>query len=181
MSTATDNDITLDNIEDLTRKFARERTQLADKLGDLEAELLAAKRRRLRGIRNQLARTQDAKAELENAITANAHLFLRPRTVTIDGVRVGITKSKGKVAWDDEAKVVRLIERHLPEAADALIKTTRKPIRAALASLTAAELKKIGCRVEETSDQVLIKTQDSELDKWVGRLLEETSDIEEVS
>lgn len=170
---------TIDTIEDLTRSFARERNTLADRIGELESELLTVKRRKLRGIRSALARTQDAQSALESAIAGAPHLFTSPRTITIDGIRVGITKGKGKIQWDDEQKVCKLIEKHLPELAETLVKVTRKPIRSALASLTTAQLKRIGCRVEETGDAVLIKAQDSELDKLIGRILDETATLTE--
>lgn len=169
----------LDQIEDLTRAYARERATLADRIGDLEAELTAIKRRRLRGIRNALDRAVDARDALSGAIAAAPALFEKPRTVTIDGIRVGIMKSKGKIAWDDDDKVCQLIDRHFPASADTLTRVTRKPVAAALKELNVAELKRIGCRVEETGDQVVIKPQDGELDKLVGRLLAEASSIED--
>lgn len=167
-----------DTLEDLTRTFATARSALNDKLSLLEDELTHVKRRRLRGIRTALARTQDAQAALAAHIEEHPDLFQKPRTVTIDGIKVGLTKGKGKVQWDDIDRVVQLIDRHFPEQADALVKTARTPIRSALGNLTIAELKKIGCRVEETGDQIVIKPQDSELDKLVNRLLADTQDME---
>ncbi len=138
----------LDHIEDLTRAYSRERAALADRIGDLETELTAIRRRRLRGIRSALARTQDAQAELQAAVAGAPELFVKPRTVTIDGIRVGIMKGKGKIAWDDDDQVCRLIDRHFAASADTLTRTTRKPVAAALKELNVAELKRIGCRVE---------------------------------
>jgi hypothetical protein len=171
----------LDHIEDLTRAYSRERAALADRIGDLETELTAIRRRRLRGIRSALARTQDAQAELQAAVAGAPELFVKPRTVTIDGIRVGIMKGKGKIAWDDDDQVCRLIDRHFAASADTLTRTTRKPVAAALKELNVAELKRIGCRVEETGDQVVVKPQDSELDKLVGRLLDDTASIEDLT
>lgn len=170
----------LDILEDLTRDFARKRETLQDRLRDLEHELTYVKRRRLRGIRSALALTQDAQAALESQIANNPDLFVRPRTITIDGVKVGLAKGKGKVEWDDVDRVVALIDRHFGDQADTLVKVTRTPVRAALSNLTIAELKKIGCRVEETGDQIVIKPQDSELDKLVNRLLSDTQDLEAI-
>jgi len=169
----------LDRIEDLTRAFSKQRAILAERVEDLEAELLAIKRRKLRGIRSALAKTKDAQSELENVIAANPEAFVKPRTVTIDGVRVGLAKGKGRVTWADEQRVVELIDRHFPDRAETLVKTTRKPIRSALGTLTTAELRKIGCTVTETGDQIVIKPQDSELDKLIGRLLDETKNLED--
>jgi len=169
---------TLDRIEDFTRRFGSARTELAERLAALETDLLAAKKRHLRGIRASLAKATELRDALSAEIAAHPELFAKPRTITIDGIRVGLAKGKGKIVWDDEDKVVALIERHFPEAVETLVKTTRVPVRGALANLTVAELKKIGCRIEESGDEVLIKPQDSELDKLIGRLLKDTREVE---
>lgn len=100
-------------------------------------------------------------------------MFDTPRTVVFYGIKVGLQKGKGAIEWDDDAQVVKLIEKHFPEQADVLIKTTKKPVKKALAQLTVAELKKLGIVVEETGDQVVIKSTDSEIDKLVNALLKE--------
>lgn len=171
----------LDKIEGLTRDFGAARTVLAERMGALEAELLAVKQRHLRGIRTALSKAQDVRDALAAEIEAHPELFEKPRTVTVDGIKVGLAKGKGKIVWDDEATVVALIDKHFPESGDMLVKTTRTPIRAALASLTVAELQRIGCRVEESSDEVVIKPQDSELDKLVDRLLQDSKELREVA
>ena len=172
-------EVTIDTIEELTRNFAASRNLLTERLSDLNVEIREAKRRRWRGIKNALEKVKDDQTRLENAIADNPHLFQRPRTITIDGIRVGLQKGKGKIEWDDADKVIALIEKHLPDQADVLIKVTRSPARAALASLSVAELKKIGCRIEETADQVLIKAQESELEKLVNRIIEEGEDFDD--
>lgn len=164
---------TLSDIEDLTKEYARCRNLLKERMDSLQEEIRSLQARRMRGIRSALNMTLDAGHVLENSIASNPHLFKRPRTVTIEGIRVGITKSKGQIKWDDDAKVVALIEKHFPHAADTLVKTTRKPIKSALSNLTTAELKKLGCYITETGDSVIIKCQDSLLEKLVDRMLED--------
>lgn len=168
-----------DRIEDLTRCYGAARTLLGDRLAALEAELLATKQRHLRGIRAALAKATDRRDALATEIRGCPERFARPRTVTIDGIRVGLAKGKGKLTWDDPAAVVARIDRHFPAQAETLVKTTRTPIRAALATLTIAELKRLGCRVEETGDEVVIKPQDGELDKLVNRLLADAQGVED--
>lgn len=166
-------------IEQHTRAFARLRDSLQERISELDAELAAVRRRRLRGIRSALARAQDAQGRLEALIKANPDSFVKPRTITIEGIKVGLAKGKGQISWDNEEQVIKLIDRHFPDLVDTLVKVTRKPVKTAIANLTTAELKKLGCRVEESGDQVVIKPQDSELDKLVNRLLDESRDLEE--
>ena len=53
-----------------------------------------------------------------------------------------------------------------------------EPIRKALSELTVTELKRLGVTVEEADDQVVIKPTDSEVDKLVGKLLEDAERFE---
>jgi hypothetical protein len=99
--------------------------------------------------------------------------------ITPDGIRVGFAKQKGKVEWDDEDQVVKLIDKHFPEQAETLTKVKRTPVKGALVNLTAAELKKIGCRITESGDVVVIKPQDSEVEKLVDKML--ATEVEEES
>ena len=101
---------------------------------------------------------------LSAAIEAAPHLFTKPKTLTIEGIRVGYVKGKGKIEWDNPATVCQLIRRHLPDQADALIITKESPSKPALAALTTCQIRKIGCRLEDTGDTILIKPQDSAID-----------------
>jgi len=163
-------------IEELTRTYSKDRQLLSDRMSQLDAELTAVKRRRLRGIRSALGKAQESGSKLESAITRHPELFEKPRTVTIDGIKVGLAKGKGQILWDNKEKVVKAIERHFPDQAEVLLKTTRTPVKKALTNLSTAQLKAIGCRVIDTGDQVVIKPADGELDKLISRLLEEASD-----
>jgi hypothetical protein len=168
---------TIDIIEDLTRGYARARRELAERVTALEDEMLRVKRSRMRGIKNALAAAQDAQAHVRAAIEAAPELFIKPRTITIDGVKVGWMKAPGRIVWEDDEAVCRQIRKHFPDSADALIKITEKPIRAALNNLTVAELRKIGCTTDEAGDAIVIKPQDSEVDKLVDRLLKEDVEV----
>ncbi|TXF11904.1 host-nuclease inhibitor Gam family protein [Pelomicrobium methylotrophicum] len=162
---------TFSDIERLTRAYADARSELSERVQALQDELEAARRRRLRGIKEAVARAADAHAALKAAIESAPELFQKPRTVTISGIVVGYRKMRGELSWDDPASVVRLIRRHYPDRADALIKVTEVPVKSALAQLTAAELRRIGVHVLEAGDQVLIKPADGDVDKVVDALL----------
>lgn len=181
MSTTTTTTTTtaIDSIEQLTRDYNRSRAELTERVQSLQDELQAVQRRRMRGIKASLARTQDAQDALANAIDTNRELFDKPKTVTIDGTRVGLMKGKGKIEWDDATKVIRLIRKNLPDQADTLIQIRETPARGAPSQLSTAQLRQVGCTVVETGEQILIKPQDSELEKLINRLLADTEDLEE--
>lgn len=164
---------TLGEIELLTKDFSQAREKLSGKIRTLEDEIAALKRRRLPVIKTAVNMVTEKQELLKVALEESRTLFVRPRTMIFHGVKIGFQKGKGRISWTDDAQVVRLIKKHLPDQADVLIRTTEKPVRDALANLPAADLKRIGVTVEETGDQVVIKSTDSEIDRFVDALLKE--------
>lgn len=167
---------TMVDIEQATKGYAEAREVLAERVRRLEAELEQIKRQRLPGIKSALARAAEAEGKLRQVIEAAPELFERPRTLILHGVRVGYRKASGKLVWDDPDQVVALIRKHYPDQADVLIITTERPAKAALSALTVADLKRVGVRVIETGDEVVIAPTDSEVDKLVDALLESCRD-----
>jgi hypothetical protein len=167
------NNVTLATIELLTKKYADARKIVTERVNSLEDEVRSAYRRKMPGIRTAVAEAKDAQAELAQAIEQAKDLFVSPRSITIHGIKVGLAKGKGKIEWDDDDHVVRLIEKHFPEQADILIAVSKSPVKEALKNLTVSDLKKIGCSVEETGDCVIIRATDAEVDKLVKKILKE--------
>jgi len=163
----------LGDIEILTKKFSDARQVVADRVRALEDELQAIKRRRMPGIKNAVNAVIGQQSGLKAALEESRTLFVRPKTMVINGIKVGFQKAKGKISWADDDQVVKLIEKYLPDQAEILIKTTKVPIKKALEQLSAADLKKIGVTVNETSDHVVIKSTDDEIDKFIDGLLKE--------
>lgn len=172
MTTTTQLSIT--QLEVLCRDYARARGVLAERVTTLRAEVASVKRRRLPGIKTACAEAADLRDQLRIAIKFTPELFVKPRTFTLHGIKVGYQKGKGKLVWDDEEKVVKRILAMVPELDDDLfIETVQKPRKEALLTLDAATLKRLGCRIEGTDDQILVKSADSEVDKLVAQILEE--------
>lgn len=166
--------VDLGMVEAATRLYANTREVLASKVRQLEAEIEAVKRQRLPGIKAALARAAEAEGRLRTVIQASPELFEKPRTLILHGVKVGYRKATGKLVWDDPDQVVALIRKHYPDQADVLIVVRETPSKSALVQLSAAELKRLGVRVSDCNDEVVIAPTDSEVDKLVEALLEST-------
>lgn len=164
---------TLTDIETLTKNYAAARAVVSERVGALREEQEAAARRKLPGIKNALAAAADAKSALETAIEQNRGLFSKPRTYVFAGIKVGLKKGNGAVEWEDDAKVVKLIRKYLPDQAETLIKTTEVPVADTLKTLSAEILAKLGCTVEKTGDHIYVKVADGHVDKLVKALLKE--------
>ena len=171
--------MSMERIEQLTRAHAMDRERIAALVGALNEEIEAAKRKRLKAIKAAVCAAKDSRLQLHAAIATHAVLFERPRSRVLHGLRVGLQKAKGKVQFESAERVVVLIRRHLPSMFDQLVETIEKPKKAALLDLPASELKRIGCEISGSGDQVLIKAADSEIEKLVSALLDGDSDEED--
>lgn len=171
----------MEQIEEATKAYRYCHDRLTGRVEALQAEIDQAKRRKVRGIKSAVRTVADARSRLHALLAAHPECFEKPRTVTIAGVRVGYMKQKGKIEFDDADKVVAQIRKHYPEQFDALVKTTERPVKKALESLSVGELKRLGCRVEDDTDEVVIKSVDTEIDKLVSALLAEAEQWEEAA
>jgi len=167
----------LHTIEKLSKHYAEQRHQLADLLSEIEQSQRDIINENIRHIRRLLAETAAAESELRNALESSPALFEKPRTRVLHGVKVGITKGKGKVEIPDETKTIDRIRKLLPEdQAELLISVKERVDRRVVADLTAADLKRLGIQVIDGGDQIVIRPVDSALDKLIKALL---SDIPE--
>ena len=97
------------------------------------------------------------------------------------GIKIGFQKGKGEITWEDKDQVVKLIHKHFPEQAEALLKVTEMPVKTALAQLSAADLKKLGVTIIETGDEIVIRATDTEVDKLVEALLKDEAEVKEAA
>ncbi len=162
---------TMNDIDRATRAYAEARELLTQRTAALRDGMEALKRNELPGIKRALEKATARQAELQALLESAPDLFVKPRTVVLHGVKVGFEKGKGKIEFDDAVRVCKLIKSKLPEKADVLIDTVEKPVKKALAQLTVAELKSLGCTVQADGDVVVIRPIDSELDKLVQALM----------
>lgn len=162
---------TIDQIEARAKAYAQARERLAEAVSGLNAAIDALKREQLPAIKVHLRRAFEAESRLRALVEQNPELFVKPRTVVLHGVQVGYAKGKGTITFEDADQVVRLIERKLPEQADVLIALKKTPVRKALAQLSVAQLKAIGCSVTEVGDQVVVRVVDAAVEKLVDAML----------
>ena len=164
---------TLTEIETLTAQFAVEHGHLAGQIRALEVEIQNVKHKRLSAISAAVERAAKAKLVLHQAIAASPALFEKPRTQIFHGVKVGLQKGKGGIEYEDADRVVVLLRRMYGDNASAFIRTKEEPDKKMLADMPVAELKKLGCIVTDSGDQVVIKPTDSEIEKTVAALLKD--------
>ena len=141
----------------------------------LNDQVEALKRAALPDIKRHVARAADAHGRLHELVAGAPGLFVKPRTVIFHNIKIGFEKGWGKIEFADQDRTVALIEKLFPEQAEALIATKKTVVKAALSNLSVGDLKRIGCTIEETEDQVVIRPTDSGVDKIVTALLKEAT------
>ena len=159
--------------------YAKARAALAEKVSALNEAMAQLQRENMAEVKRLLHRASAAESALFTLIEDNPQYFVKPKTLTISGVKLGYQKGKGAVSFSDADAVVARIKKHFPEQADVLIQTKEAPVKTALAQLTVVDLKKLGVTVTDAEDQIIIKTTDSEIDKAVEALLKANSAVEE--
>lgn len=112
--------------------------------------------------------------KLEKLVLKRPEIFSSPRSRTVEGVRFGLAKGRGKVVLPiDEARLIREIKRKFPDLADTLIKVTEKPVKDALAqNLTPRDLKALGVEITDAQDEAYVKLTDTEAERIIKAALE---------
>lgn len=164
--------MTLEHIAQLAYEYSVAHEALADSVTALNSEIEALKRRNLASLRQRVRVAAEARASLAEAIRAAPELFENPRMRVLAGVKLGIVKSRGKVEFDDEAAVIERIRRLVPaEQAELLIRVSERVHKPAVYDLSGTDLKRLGIRITDDGDQIVIRPADSEVDKLVEALL----------
>ena len=166
---------TLALIEKRARTYADLRGELTTVISELNEKIDALTREKLPLLKKLAARVAAQHAELENAITAVPHLFQKPRTLVFHGVKCGFRKSEGRIEFDDPELVVKKIYQ-IFDAPESFLRITTQPNKEALATLSGADLKRLGCRIADTTDIVIVKPEDSDIEKKINVLLKTALD-----
>ncbi len=160
----------LSNIDDLAGRLNDQTTQLEAAISDLESDLEAVKAKHLRGLKLLARSVAVANASLIGEIEANPGLFEKPRTLVLHGIKVGLGTSRGRLEWDDDDTVVRLIRKHHKDDADVLLQTTVAPKKDVLRTLPAGDLARLGCRIVGAGDQVIVRREAGDVEKLIEKL-----------
>jgi hypothetical protein len=106
-----------------------------------------------------------AHAELTELLVRGPHLFVKPRSLAVDGVKAGYRKAEDTLDWDDDEVVAKRVLALLPQQYDLLVRTQVSLVVDALATLDAEDLRKIGVRTVTGADQHYITVGDNDAEK----------------
>lgn len=156
------------------KRLADARADLASLVTRYNRALEKLNNQRIPQIRAAAAAVMALEAVVSADIKARPDLFVKPRTMTFHGIKLGLKKGTGSIEWDDEAKVIERIRKHaekLSVPADVLIVVTESVSKEALERLPGDELKKLGVSLVDATDTVVLKAADTTVDKLVKAIL----------
>lgn len=163
-------------IEALCLTYDRACSELELQIANLQEDLDRARTKHLRGLKRTAALVAEHEAKLQAAIDAAPNLFRKPRTQVFHGVKVGFTASPGRIEFEDSASVIALIRKLRKEDAEVLIRSKEEPNKDALRQLEKAELSRLGCRIVDEGDQVIVKRTAGDVEKLIGKLIDRMVD-----
>jgi len=146
---------------------ARAKTQEAE-IAQAIAPIAA---RHLVGMEEIAAERAAAHTELLALVEKSPALFVKPRSLTLDGIRTGYRKEEDALDWADEAAVIARIEALFPDLAATLVRTQTSLVVDALSQLEPAQLRALGVRQISGADKAFVTIGDSDVDKLVKAII----------
>lgn len=160
---------TLETIRTLAQRLANTNNDLTATSAHLNAEIKAAIGPILDRYRDTLdayaAAKAKAQADLDFVLLQSPGLFVRPRSLRVDGVSCGYRKEEDSYEFDDEAAVIAAIKALLPELAPLLIRSTETLIPGALGQLEPEQRQRVGIRHVTGVDRRYIVVGDNDTEK----------------
>lgn len=166
-------EVTFATLETSSRDYDQEAVRIEEMVAALETDLEAVKQKHLPGLKRQAAGVARREAELASLIESAPGLFIKPRTVTLHGVKIGYTVSNGKLMWDcEDATLLARIRQEFGRSAGQYIHTKETPNKDTLKDVEAATMKKLGLRIDGAGDIVILKRVAGDVEKLIDKLIE---------
>jgi translation elongation factor EF-1beta len=116
--------------------------------------------------------------ELEKLIERNPQLFVKPRTIEVNGIKFGMKKSKGKIIVHDSDKTLEKIKTLLKDKKEFLIEQKEVLLKSGLAQLSDHEMEAVGVS-READDMNAVFIQIKAMEKRQAVLQKLIEDYEE--
>lgn len=161
--------ITLEQIRAAAQHLANRRndTQACSALlnGEIKAAIAPVLERYRQTIDGYAEAEAAALKTLDELLMAAPNLFIRPRSLEIDGVKAGFKKEPDALDWDSDAEVIARIKALRADLAPVLIRTSESLVIDALAQCDADLLRLLGIRTITGADRRYIVINDNDAEK----------------
>lgn len=162
--------MSLAKIEKACEKYNAACLALTELVNQVNAEIESVHTQHRSSLEKLAKKCAQAQASLRDLIKNHPDLFEKPKTQTFAGIKVGYQKGKDTLEMDED-RTIDLILKKFPDQKDVLIKTTMKPVAAAIMNLDARQQKAVGVSVALGVDEVVVKPTDTAVNKAVAAQL----------
>jgi len=167
--------VTLEAIREAAQRLANAHNDTAACAAHLNAEIKAAiapiLERYEATIDQYAANEAAATAYLDGLLMAAPNLFVKPRSLTVDGVRAGYKKSEDTIDWAADAEVIARIKALTPDLAPVLIRSQESLVIDALAGLDDQQRRILGIRTITGIDNRFITVGDNDAEKLARTII----------
>lgn len=172
----------LSTIQTLTENLASSLKNIESLAIERENKLAAIEREYDVLLRPHCLAFTGRRAALKAAIATAPELFKRPRTYTFDGIKVGYQKQKGKIVIQDEVDTVDKIIKYFGEKkAVQYLHVVTSVDKTACNDMPADTMKKLGIQLTADTDAIIIKPEQSALEKQIAVLVAEDQTAKEAA
>lgn len=141
-------------------------------IAKLESRIRDIKDDSMKDLKRGAAAVASLAGELTELVGEHPHLFRKPRTLTLNGVRVGFMEQKGSLEIDDEAIAIAKLRCILgQDDAEAYIQTKEILRKDQVRDLDAKILSRIGARIAGAGDQVIVKRAAGDIEKLLNKMV----------
>ena len=166
---------TLDDLSARAERLAARRRDLVLAAAEMETEVAAVRRKHIAGLRKIAIDVKAQLAGLQRLVAEAASLFAKPKSRTVADIQFGFRKGRGRIEFDDEAKVIARIRKLRPDLVATAIVTREAVDKDAIGNIPADELRKLGITIVEAGDAPFVKPKDSDTDELITLALAEAA------
>jgi hypothetical protein len=169
--------MTINQIQILTEALASALVNIQTIITERERKIAAIEREYDERLRPHAAAFTGRHAALKTAIKSAPDLFKRPRSRVFAGIEVGYRKKKGTIVIQDEPATIEKMIKLLGEK-DAVqyLNVVTTVSKKAVESMPGDIMKKLGIELKADTDAVVIKLEQSALEKQIAALMAEKSE-----
>lgn len=172
---------TLADVQKRAEALSKTRDALSALFKELQDGIAVVQAGHLPEIKRVARQITKQHTELQELIKANPALFVKPRTHIVDGLKFGMQKKVGTLSWEDDTKLcdrihgLAISDVLTGEQEEMLINVIEKPVAKALEKLDGKILKRLGVTLSADTDEPIIKSVDSEVEKAVNAVIKDAT------
>ena len=161
-----------EKLDGLCGAYRDARSAVSDRVRLLKKREFKYTHRLIPGLKKRIAAQAQARNAISSYLADHPEQFDKPRTRTLGGIRVGWRKMPGVVVIPDPKRTVDLIRKKLSKDQQKALLVVRTTItKAALRSLSTAELASVGVSIVSVADRPVITQPGDGIDKMAAAFL----------